>query len=256
MANYTQLSYGSYGEDVEKLQNALNSTSGNYGLATDGIYGEKTKAAVLDYQRRNSLAVDGIAGDETLGHLYRAVSTPTTAPAATQTVSPQTSFTQDQQQRLEKAWSDYLDREDFSYDLEADPFYRQYKQQYMNMGRLAMEDSIGVASSLTGGYGNSYAQTAGQQTYQGYLQQLSNVMPELYGMAYDRYQAEGQALYNDILLQEQRRQQAYAEQQDSYNNLASLLTMGYYPTDADLTAAGMTRDQANAYRSQRRTSVY
>lgn len=245
MAYYTQLSYGTRNDDVKTLQEALNNTKGQYGLATDGIYGEKTRAAVLDYQRRNGLAVDGIAGNETLGHLY---STSNTANNTTANDAPslQIGFTQDNRQQLDDAWNKYLNREKFTYDLEADPFYQQYKKQYQNMGRLAMEDTVGRAAALSGGYNNSYAQTAGQQTYQSYLDQLNNVMPELYSAAYNRYQAEGEALYNELLLQEQRRQQAYTEQQDNYTKLANLLTMGYSPTDADLTAAGMTRAQANA----------
>ncbi len=245
MAYYTQLSYGTRNDDVKTLQEALNNTEGQYGLATDGIYGEKTRAAVLDYQRRNSLAVDGIAGNETLGHLYSRSNTANNT-AANDAPSLQIGFTKDSRQQLDDAWDKYLNREKFTYDLEADPFYQQYKKQYQNMGRLAMEDTVGRAAALSGGYNNSYAQTAGQQTYQSYLDQLNNVMPELYSAAYNRYQAEGEAMYNELLLQEQRRQQAYAEQQDNYTKLANLLTMGYSPTDADLTAAGMTRAQANA----------
>lgn len=245
MAYYTQLGFGSRNDDVKTLQEALNNTEGKYGLATDGIYGEKTRAAVLDYQRRNSLAVDGIAGNETLGHLYSRSNTANNT-AANDAPSLQIGFTKDNRQQLDDAWAKYLNREKFTYDLEADPFYQQYKKQYQNMGRLAMEDTVGRAAALSGGYNNSYAQTAGQQTYQSYLEQLNNVMPELYSAAYNRYQAEGEALYNELLLQEQRRQQAYTEQQDNYTKLANLLTMGYSPTDADLTAAGMTRAQANA----------
>ena len=51
----------------------------------------------------------------------------------------------------------------FSYDLLSDPVYRQYRSQYQRLGRRAMEDTVGTASALTGGYGSSYAVTAGQQ---------------------------------------------------------------------------------------------
>ena len=68
----------------------------------------------------------------------------------------------------------------FAYDLDADALYQQYKDQYINQGRLAMQDAMGQASALTGGYGNSYAATVGNQAYQSYLTQLNNVIPELY----------------------------------------------------------------------------
>ena len=55
-------------------------------------------------------------------------------------------------------------REKFSYDLNGDALYQQYKQQYMNQGKLAMVDTMGQASAMTGGYGSSYAETVGNQT--------------------------------------------------------------------------------------------
>lgn len=55
---------GSRGEDVKTLQTALNKT-GNYGLATDGIFGAKTESAVKDFQKSRSLSVDGIVGAKT-----------------------------------------------------------------------------------------------------------------------------------------------------------------------------------------------
>lgn len=72
------LSYGSTGDSVKTLQQNLN-TVGNYGLADDGIYGEKTKAAVTDYQKKNGLGVDGIVGDETSGSLAKALAAKTAA---------------------------------------------------------------------------------------------------------------------------------------------------------------------------------
>lgn len=251
MANYKTLTYGTTGEDVKKLQQSLNDRGAN--LDVDGIYGEKTRSAVRSYQQSNGLAVDGIAGSETLGHLYgtglantqdtQATTGsvgPQAAPSATnsQAVTPQVST----QRTPEQAWQDYLNREVFSYDPETDPLYQSYRKQYTDAGRLAMEDTMGMASTLTGGYGNSYAQTAGQQTYNAYLQQLAGVMPELYGAAYDRYRAEGEALYNEIVLTEQRRENAY-------NKLVSLMSLGYDPTDEELAAAGLTRPQANTLRS-------
>ena len=42
----------------------------------------------------------------------------------------------------------------------------------MKNGRLAMMDSMGRAAALTGGYGSSYAQSAGQQAYQKQMDSL------------------------------------------------------------------------------------
>lgn len=96
-------------------------------------------------------------------------------------------------------WSDpmtdaankYLNREKFHYDVNEDALYHQYKDLYTAQGQQAMLDTMGQAATLTGGYGNSYAQTAGQQAYQGHIQKLGEVVPELYQLALDRYKMEG-----------------------------------------------------------------
>ena len=95
----------------------------------------------------------------------------------------------------DEALEAYLNREDFRYDLNADALYRQYKDRYMELGKAAMADTMGQAAALTGGYGSSYAQNVGQQAYNRYLQQLGDVVPELYQLAYDRYRDKGDRLY-------------------------------------------------------------
>ena len=82
-----------------------------------------------------------------------------------------------------------------------------------------MMDTIGQASALTGGYGNSYAATVGNQTYQGYLQQLNNKIPELYQLALDKYNSEGDQLAQTYGVLAQDRQNAYGEWGDKYNRL-------------------------------------
>jgi hypothetical protein len=110
-----------------------------------------------------------------------------------------------------------LNREAFNYDFNEDALYKQYAEQYMRGGKLAMQDTMGQAAAMTGGYGNSYASTAGNQAYQEYLSQLNAVIPELYGMALDRYQMEGQEMYNQYGLLSDREAQDYGRYQDEYN---------------------------------------
>jgi exopolysaccharide biosynthesis protein len=57
------LRLGSRGESVKELQRLLN-TKG-YSLVVDGSFGNGTRSAVLDYQRKNKLSVDGIVGNQT-----------------------------------------------------------------------------------------------------------------------------------------------------------------------------------------------
>ena len=110
-----------------------------------------------------------------------------------------------------------LNREEFSYDVNEDALYQQYKDQYIQGGKLAMQDTMGQAAAMTGGYGNSYAASVGNQAYQNYLSKLNEVVPELYGMALDRYNMEGEEMYNQYGLLSSQEQQDYARYQDSYN---------------------------------------
>lgn len=56
---------GDRGENVKRLQRFLN-WYGNYGLAVDGILGDKTVAAVRKYQKSAGLSVDGQFGNKSL----------------------------------------------------------------------------------------------------------------------------------------------------------------------------------------------
>lgn len=113
----------------------------------------------------------------------------------------------------DEALQAYLNREDFQYDLNGDALYRQYKDRYTQMGRVAMQDTMGQAAALTGGYGSSYAQNVGQQAYNSYLQQLGDVVPELYQLAYDRYRDKGDRLYKSYQSWAQLEKQAAEEEQ-------------------------------------------
>lgn len=96
--------------------------------------------------------------------------------------------------RLNELFDKIANREKFSYDVNKDPLYGTYKDEYIQQGKLAMKDTMGQAAALTGGYGSTYGQQVGQQAYDAYLQKLSAAIPELYGMAYKMYQDEGDQL--------------------------------------------------------------
>ena len=259
-STYRQVGFGSTGSAVSKLQTILNEHG--YGLAVDGIFGEKTRAAVRDYQKRYNLKLDGIAGPETWGSLLGQngsssngsytgggssgkTSTSTNLPLGK--VSDGTAAALD---RLEKGYTpssdveaeqalldslaqlrpgDYesdftaqLDalyqeissRPGFSYDPGSDAAYQSYALQYARQGRAAMADTLGQTAHLSGGYGSSYAQSAAQQSYQRYLQQLSDVLPQLQSAAYSRYRDEGDALLDRYKLLQGQDEEAYGRWQD------------------------------------------
>lgn len=327
------LSYGSRGDDVKKLQESLNANG--YNLAVDGIYGPKTQAAVSKYQQSNGITADGsgIFGSETSGKLYGTGTTqnyPTTGQTQQQTqqASPTTGQTQQQTQQttqqpsqsteyvpsasvesfkqqlqtaIDNGPGEYTNqyktqmddllmqingREPFSYNPTEDALYQILKDQYTQQGQMAMMDTMGQAAALTGGYGNSYGQAVGQQQYNAYLQQLTDVVPDLYDRAYGVYQQEGQNLQNQYAMLADLEATNYNRYQDSYNqywdniaflqgeedrayergvaeeeraysrqqdNKAYLLDLmaatGYVPTEAELAAAGITAAEAQAWLS-------
>lgn len=117
--------------------------------------------------------------------------------------------------QLKSLYDQIVNREKFSYDVNADALYQQYKDQYVTQGKMAMMDTMGQAAALTGGYGNSYAQNVGQQAYQGYLQQLNEVVPELYGMALDQYNQEGDAMMEQYAMLGDLQDAEYGRYQDA-----------------------------------------
>lgn len=83
-----------------------------------------------------------------------------------------------------------LGREAFSYNKDEDPLYQQYKDSYTRGGKLAMQDVLAELSARTGGLASSYAGGASQQTYNNYMAQLADKVPELYQIAYGMYMDE------------------------------------------------------------------
>ena len=182
-------------------------------------------------------------------------------------------FSSSYDEQITELYNKIVSREPFKYDPMSDSLYGQYRQQYTQMGRMAMRDSMGKAAALTGGYGSSYAQKVGQQEYDEYLQKLGEVMPELYAAAYQRYKDQGEALesqYQRLTKLERDEYDRYRDQVEdakyqqgmeadrekadndrkdkNYDRLVELITKaGYIPSQEELEQSGMTQEQAEAY---------
>lgn len=222
-STYRMVSYGSTGSAVKELQEALNRHG--YSLDVDGVFGEKTKAAVRSYQQRNGLKLDGIAGDETWGSLMgstaamEAVTAPSVSSATSAALEKlEQGFTPSADtaaaleyaksldalapeeydsafdEQLAALYEQMTSREAFSYDPAADAAFQSYLSRYTRQGKAAMADAMAQGAHLTGGYGSTYAQSAAQQAYNSYLAKLSDVLPELQEAAYARYLDDGAAL--------------------------------------------------------------
>lgn len=161
--------------------------------------------------------------------------------------------------QLEALYQEISGRPGFTYDPASDAAYQSYAAQYARQGSAAMRDTLGQAAHLTGGYGSSYAQSAAQQAYQRYLQQLSDVLPQLQSAAYSRYRDAGDALLERYeLLKGQERaeydrwqdevaawQKEVAQAQSSYDQVSSRdlknyqLLLNYFADKAAAEQKGM-----------------
>lgn len=140
--------------------------------------------------------------------------------------------------QINELFNKLLNRESFSYDAETDPLYKLYREQYINQGRLAMQDTMGQAAALTGGYGSSYSQAVGQQQYDAYLQKLNGVVPELYQLAYSRYQDEGDKLKDQYNMYMAKDAQDYDRAQINYAQLQSQMNAAADQVKAILEGGG------------------
>ena len=117
--------------------------------------------------------------------------------------------------RLQELYDQIAGREAFSYDPEEDEMYKRYARLYAAQGAAAMEDTMGQAAALTGGYGSSYAQAVGQQAYDRYLGELASLVPELRQAALAEYTQVGKALTDRYGLLRQQESAAYDRWQDT-----------------------------------------
>ena len=225
---YTELRKGAAGNDVKALQNALSKQG--YQAGSSGVYDDQTLEAVKRYQQKTGQTVSGNADDATLRSLYGTPSAKYESgyiPGAHVNSAEQYLKTLQSQKpgdysgkytrQAEALLGQIISRKPFSYDANSDPLYQIYKDRYIMGGQRAMENAMGQAAQLTGGYGNTYAQTVGQQQYQQYMEGLNDKVPELAQQAYTRYQGEGDRLRQSYQLLQSADDTAYGRWADSYN---------------------------------------
>ena len=106
--------------------------------------------------------------------------------------------------------------QEFKFSFNGDALWNNYKDMYTQLGRQASMDAIGQASALTGGYGNSYAQQAGQQGYQQYLLGLGDKAMDVYDRAYTRHRDAMGDLKDRYSIISDAEQQDYARYNDDY----------------------------------------
>lgn len=166
------------------------------------------------------------------------------------------------QSQMDSLRSQIDNRKPFQYDVNGDALYQQYKDRYIHNGQRAMQDTMGQAAALTGGYGSSYAQNVGQQAYNEYMTGLNDVIPELYQLALDKYDRDTANLKDQYAMYADLDTQDYGRWQDQqsayYSQLDRLREDARYQAEQDYSryAAGYdtayTQYQKNAEAAQKK----
>ena len=145
---------------------------------------------------------EDIISDSVMNQLYGSFNIPSIVTEADSYIAQQlqkiqsgkTSYSDQVQAMMDKI----MNRDKFSYDVDNDQLFQQALASAMNSGKQAMQDTIGQASALTGGYGSTYATSAGNQAYNAFIEDAYNNLPQYYQMAMEAYQMEGDEMYRQF----------------------------------------------------------
>jgi hypothetical protein len=194
-----------------------NQTTRNYGGSYQTRNSPYTMSGVSDYTRSK---LNGLEGGYTPSGSVQAAQAYLEQVKASKPGAYQSRLDDE----LTSLYDQIRNRKKFSYDMGTDPLYQQYREQYQRLGRLAMQDTMGQAAALTGGYGSTYGEQVGQQAYNAYLQNLNDIVPQLQQQAYQRYQDEGTDLYNQYSLVKGREDTDYGRYRDTVSDYYSDLS--------------------------------
>jgi hypothetical protein len=226
--NTVQTPYGNYAPGTYRVGNGVLTVNGSYAGAPNPKSAGTTTTTTTTTSRpgvsaETAAALSGYEGG------YQPSQAVQDAQAYLQQIMGQKpgDYQSPYAQQMQELYAQITGRGPFSYDMNADALYQQYKDQYTRMGQQAMKDTMGQAAGLTGGYGSTYSQNAGQQAYNAYLQQLNDKVPELYDRAYNAWLNEGNQLYQQYGMLGDLENQAYSRFRDTVGDWRSDLAAAY-----------------------------
>lgn len=129
---------------------------------------------------------------------------------------------------INSAADSIANRAAFEYNPDNDPLFAVYQKQYAREGDRAAANALANAAMLSGGQASTAAVAASQQAQNYYGAQMADKIPELYQIAYNQYQNEGDRMRqnldmyralrsDDYGLQESNRDQHNYDQQFLYD---------------------------------------
>lgn len=181
--------------------------------------------------------------------------------------NPAPTWTPRYEAEIQGLLSDISNRKGFSYDMNEDQMYQQYRDQYIREGQRAMKDTAAQTAAMAGGYGSSYGAIAAQQGYDNYLAGLNDRVPQLEQMAYGRYTDELADKYNQLGAYQTEENRLYGQYMDAlgqyntdrnfaYNSMQQAMSQNNYENEFDRNlfesdrSYGLTEEQWNFQQQQ------
>lgn len=124
---------------------------------------------------------------------------------------------------IDKSINDYKANQDFKYNPGADEAYIAAKNAYQRNAVQSMKDTLGASAALTGGYTNSWGQSAAQQAYDNVMKEVTaTLLPQYKEQARNDWQSNQNARANLISLLSDRDNADYSKWLDTQNKNAAL----------------------------------
>lgn len=215
-----------YGDRINGIVQSIANGSGNYNLPSD-------------YQSKYSADIDGL-----LQRIMKDNDTPYDLPTWNEQFSYDP-YNSKYQGTINDLANQIANRK-FEYNYRNDPMYQQMEQSYTRNGQRAMQDTLGQMAARTGGLASSYAGSAAQQSYNNYMMNLADRIPELQKLAYSMYQDEGNNMRNNLSMYQGLEGTDYSRYKDAYNMASNEYDRRYNQFNDDWNKQYTTqRDERN-----------
>lgn len=220
-----------YAMELTGKEQVGTSMGNNFDMNSVKDYGNPTKADLVDRYKRKTTAPEVVDTSKfKVGGGYYGY-TPLQGVGGYQpseAYNQAMAYTQSLLDKLNTGRTDYSDKVDsmmariegrdkFQYDFNTDPLFQNALASAVNSGQNAMQDTIGQASALTGGYGSSYATSAANQAYNSFIEDAYSNLPQYYQIAKDAYDTETADMYNQLGMYSDADERAYGRLSNAYN---------------------------------------
>lgn len=213
---------------LTKIRDYINNYGSKYGYTNDDIGWNQDSGQVMlggealvtpDYLESGA---NGSSYMNDSSVLQTAIDNLATSQGKANTFEPQTieamTYVSPYADTIDSLLDGILNKDSFSYDPDDDPMYQSYKTQYENAGNTAMTNTMATAASMTGGMPSSYAVSAGNASYNNYMDALTDTIPELYEAAYGMYQDDLTNDYNALSTLASLDDTNYSRERDTYTD--------------------------------------